>query len=323
MKLKLILMLLALMIPGLLLTVGRTEAVAEPTYGQMAVARVNGVEIGQMQLEHYFADYLQAQGRMVGAIRNPVAYNRLRSAALDDLIDKELLWQEAGKRGVRIDEKSVQDNFAALRNEFISEETFNRRLEEAGFDSQSFTDYLRRELTSQRMLAELSQTPAARDDEVEAFYRQLSPRIHARHILLQLDANADAAKVEAVRQQLLKLRALIVAGDDFARVAQHYSQDSRSAEGGDLGYFSRESMVSEFADAAFALEPGTVSQPVRSVYGWHLIKVQSTVSDSVIEDRQGLAMARQALDQQRQAQATTAALQRLRSASKIERVAER
>jgi parvulin-like peptidyl-prolyl isomerase len=323
MKLKLILFVLAFLMPGLLLMVGRTEAVADPTFGQVAVARVNGVEIGQMQLEHYFADYLQAQGRMVGSIRNPVAYSRLRSAALDDLIDKELLWQEAGKRGVRIDEKSVQDNFTALRNEFTSDDIFNRRLEEAGFDSQTFTEYLRRELTSQRMLSELSQVAPARDAEVEAFYRQLSPRIHARHILLPLDANADAAKVDAVYQQALQLRARIIGGEDFATLAQRYSQDSRSAEGGDLGYFSRESMVSEFADAAFSLTPRTVSQPVRTLYGWHLIKVENTVSGNAIDDRQGMAMARQALDQQRQAQATAAALQRLRAASKIERVAER
>jgi peptidyl-prolyl cis-trans isomerase C len=323
MKLKVLLLLLAFVMPGVLLTVGRTEAVAEPTVGQMAVARVNGVEIGQMQLEHYFADYLQAQGRMVGSIRNPVAYNRLRNAALDDLIDKELLWQEAGKRGVRIDEKSVRENFAALRGEFTSDEIFNRRLEEAGFDTTSFQAYLRRELTSQRMLAELSQVPAPGDAEVEAFYRQLSPRIHARHILLQLDATDDAAKAEAVREQLLQLRTRIVAGEDFAKVAQQHSQDSRSADGGDLGYFSRESMVSEFADAAFSLKPGTVSQPVRTIYGWHLIKVENTVSANAIEDSQGLAMARQALDQQRQAQATAAALQRLRAASRIERAAER
>ena len=323
MKLKLILFVLAFLMPGLLLMVGRTEAVADPTFGQVAVARVNGVEIGQMQLEHYFADYLQAQGRMVGSIRNPVAYSRLRSAALDDLIDKELLWQEAGKRGVRIDEKSVQDNFTALRNEFTSDDIFNRRLEEAGFDSQTFTEYLRRELTSQRMLSELSQVAPARDAEVEAFYRQLSPRIHARHILLPLDANADAAKVDAVYQQALQLRARIIGGEDFATLAQRYSQDSRSAEGGDLGYFSRESMVLEFADAAFSLTPGTVSQPVRTLYGWHLIKVENTVSGNAIDDRQGLAMARQALNQQRMAQATAAALQRLRAASKIERVAER
>ncbi len=327
MKLKLILLLVALSIPGLLLTVGRTEAVAEPSVREMAVARVNGVEIGHAQLEHYFADYLQAQGRMVGAIRNPVAYKRLREAALDDLIDKELLWQEANKRGIRVDEKSVQENFAALRSEFTSEDIFNRRLEEAGFDRQTFMEYLRRELTSQRTLAQLSQVPAPGEEQVQAFYRQLAPRIHASHILLQLDAGADAEKVEATRQQIVQLRARITAGEDFAALARQFSQDSRAAEGGDLGYFSRESMVPEFADVAFSLKAGAISEPVRTPYGWHLIKVENTVlnsaeQDRVIHDSQGLAIARQALDQQRRAQASKAALERLRAANTIERAGE-
>ncbi|MFJ3487501.1 peptidylprolyl isomerase [Pseudomonas sp. NPDC090202] len=324
MRLKLYTLFLALSALSLiLLVVSRSEAVADPAFGGRAVARVNGVDIGQVELEHYFADYLQAQGRMVGAIRNPVAYNRLRDAALNDLIDKELLWQEASKRGIRVDDQSVADNLAALRGEFTSEEVFNRRLAEAGFDNASFTEYLRRELTGQRMLAELSQVKAPQEAEVEAFYRSQPPRIHARHILLQVSDQAGPEKVEATRQQLLALRARILAGEDFASLARQYSQDNRSPEGGDLGYFSRDSMVSEFADAAFSLKPGAISEPIRTVYGWHLIKVENTVAVGVIDDRQGLAMARQALDQQRHTQAIQAALQRLRAVSKIERAGER
>jgi peptidyl-prolyl cis-trans isomerase C len=59
------------------------------------VARVNGEEISQLRLERYFAEYLEDQGRALGSIRNPKAYKQLRKAALDALIDKELLWQEA------------------------------------------------------------------------------------------------------------------------------------------------------------------------------------------------------------------------------------
>ena len=323
MKLKLLTLLLALSSLSLLLAVGRSEAVAEPTFGDMAVARVNGVEIGQMRLEHYFSDYLQAQGRMVGSIRNPVAYKRLRDAALDDLIDKELLWQEALTRKLEVDDASVEQSFAALRKEFTSDEVFNRRLDQAGFDRNSFTQYLRHELTSQRMLAELSQTPPATDSEVLAFYRTQPPRIRARHILLQLSENADAQTVDASREQLLSLRARILAGEDFASVANRYSEDTQAAEGGDLGYFSRDSMVPAFSHVAFSLPAGQVSEPVRSSYGWHLIRVETTVSEAGNADSQGLAQAHQLLDRQRQQQATTAALQRLRAVGKIERAGER
>jgi parvulin-like peptidyl-prolyl isomerase len=332
MKLKLFSLLLALSMLSFLLVVGRSEAVAEPTLTGMAVARVNGVEIGQKQLDHYFADYLQAQGRMVASIRNPVAYNRLRSAALDDLIDKELLWQEASKRGIEVDEKAVQDNFTALRAEFTSEEIFNRRLEEAGFDTQSFVQYLRRELISQRMLEQLSRFNEPQDEEVLAYYLSQAPRIHARHILLKLDPQADSGTVEAARLKLLALRERIVNGADFAGIARQYSEDSQAAEGGDLGYFSRDSTVPGLTDAAtdvaFGLAPGTISEPVRTIYGWHLLKVETTVSATASAtafsgDIQGIAMARRALDQQRQRLATREALVNLRASSTIEKPGER
>ena len=63
------------------------------------MARVNGEEISEFRLERFFAEYLEDQGRAVASIRSPRAYKQLRQAALDALIDKELLWQESHKRG--------------------------------------------------------------------------------------------------------------------------------------------------------------------------------------------------------------------------------
>jgi peptidyl-prolyl cis-trans isomerase C len=67
--------------------------------------------------------------------------------------------------------------------------------------------------------------------------------------------------------------ARIKAGEDFAKVATELSKDPAS-EGGDLGWFTKDRMVPEFADAAFKLEPGQVSDPVKSQFGWHIIKVE-------------------------------------------------
>ena len=87
--------------------------------------------------------------------------------------------------------------------------------------------------------------------------------VHARHILVPNEADAKAAIAE------------IKAGADFATVAKARSKDPGSADGGDLGFFKRGDMVPEFAEAAFALKPGEVSQtPVKSQFGWHVIKVE-------------------------------------------------
>ncbi len=85
--------------------------------------------------------------------------------------------------------------------------------------------------------------------------------IHARHILVATEADAQVA---------LKR---VKAGEDFAKVAKDVSKDPGS-EGGDLGWFTKDRMVPEFADAAFKLEPGQISDPVKSQFGWHIIQVE-------------------------------------------------
>ena len=85
--------------------------------------------------------------------------------------------------------------------------------------------------------------------------------IHARHILLPTEEEAKAAL------------ARVKAGEDFAKVATELSKDP-AGDGGDLGWFTKDRMVPEFADAAFKLQPGQVSDPVKSQFGWHVIKVE-------------------------------------------------
>jgi peptidyl-prolyl cis-trans isomerase C len=87
------------------------------------------------------------------------------------------------------------------------------------------------------------------------------PEIHARHILVPTEEEAKAAL------------ARVKAGEDFAKVATELSKDP-GGEGGDLGWFTKDRMVPEFSEAAFKLEPGQVSDPVKTQFGWHIIKVE-------------------------------------------------
>jgi len=86
---------------------------------------------------------------------------------------------------------------------------------------------------------------------------------HARHILVEDEAQAKAA-VERLKK-----------GEDFAKVAAELSKDPGSGkEGGDLGWFTKDRMVPEFAEAAFKLKKGEISEPVKSQFGWHVIKLE-------------------------------------------------
>lgn len=87
--------------------------------------------------------------------------------------------------------------------------------------------------------------------------------VRARHILVEGEDEAKAA-AERVRK-----------GEDFAKIAGEVSKDPGSkTDGGDLGFFAKERMVPAFAEAAFKLQPGQVSEPVKSQFGWHVIKLE-------------------------------------------------
>ena len=86
--------------------------------------------------------------------------------------------------------------------------------------------------------------------------------VHARHILVPTEDEAKA------------ILAQLKGGADFAALAKEKSKDPGAAEGGDLGYFTKEQMVPEFADVAFKLNKGQLSDPVKTQFGWHVIKVE-------------------------------------------------
>ncbi len=109
---------------------------------------------------------------------------------------------------------------------------------------------------------------ATTDDAMKKVYEEASKQItgeqevHARHILVESEDDAKAVKAELDK------------GADFAELAKKKSKDPGASDGGDLGFFTKEQMVPEFSAVAFALEPGKISDPVKSQFGWHIIKVE-------------------------------------------------
>ena len=99
--------------------------------------------------------------------------------------------------------------------------------------------------------------------------------VKARHILIKVDEDAPEEQVAQAKKKIEEIKKQLDSGADFAELAKKYSEDTSNAEnGGDLGWFGKGVMVKEFEDAAFALDIGKVSAPVRTRYGFHLIKVE-------------------------------------------------
>ena len=113
-------------------------------------------------------------------------------------------------------------------------------------------------------------------DALAAMIGQSAPQVQAAHILLPTREAAEAAYARVTE-----------GGEDFAAVAREVSTDEgTAANGGELGWFTREEMVAPFAEVAFALEPGTISEPVETEFGWHVIRVAERDPDRPLTDLQ-------------------------------------
>jgi peptidyl-prolyl cis-trans isomerase C len=151
-------------------------------------------------------------------------------------------------------------------------------------------------LTDEALRARFARETAARPSEEE---------IRARHILVPTEQEARTALADARR-----------AGADFAEVARRRSTGPGAREGGDLGFFKRGDMIPEFEEAAFALQPGQISQnPVRTQFGWHVIKVEERRAAPAPSFEES----REALRQQAFEEGVNAAVERIRTAARVER----
>ena len=126
-------------------------------------------------------------------------------------------------------------------------------------------------------------------EDIQSFYNEKQNElftekesVRARHILITVSPKATRDVEDAARKLIEDIRQRALSGEDFAELAKKYSQDPGSeAQGGDLGYFSRGSMIKQFEDAAFSLDVGQISDVIRTRYGFHIIKVEDKKPERV------------------------------------------
>lgn len=167
--------------------------------------------------------------------------------------------------------------------------------EEGALDGMNLSALTRPEMNQQLVLLLRDEVidvdTAVSDEELQEIYETERPgeRVRARHILLLFPEGATPAQRDSVWALARDLRDRARAGADFAALATEYSNDEGSAErGGDLNFFARGTMVPPFDDAAFALDPGEVSDVVETQYGLHVIRLEERERPELEEIREQL-----------------------------------
>jgi peptidyl-prolyl cis-trans isomerase C len=215
-----------------------------------------------------------------GGITQPDAYKQIQQEVADQLIVQELLWQEAQRLDFVVADEYVDTRLQEMKSGFDREMDFLFRIQEGGFTEETFREDIRQQVSVQRMISEgISSGIAVSDEDVEHFYNtnieqmQKPIEVHARHILIT-PASTALADHQAAKAEADAILAEVRDGADFVEIASNRSQGPSAARGGDLGYFGPGQMAPAFEQAAFALQPGELSEVVQTQFGYHVIRVE-------------------------------------------------
>lgn len=173
-----------------------------------------------------------------------------------------VLFDPAAQAGIKPSEEEVKAHYEKNKDLYKSEPT--ARVSLVAFKPDDFAGKV-----------------SVTDQDIEAAYMnnrsqyETPKTVEARHILIKVDQGADQAQVEKARTRVQDIYRMAVGeSKDFAELAKTYSEDSTRDKGGYLGAFEQNAMVKPFADKAFSMKAGEISEPVRTQFGWHLIKVE-------------------------------------------------
>lgn len=284
-------------------------------------AKVNGQAIPLNFVEMVAKRLLEQAGNQ--AKDRPFAYRR----ATQQLVVRELLFEEAAARGLKADDAKVEAAYNEARVGYPDDRAWLAFLAQQHMDADAF----RRELRIQQTVAALMRNEGdlagtqVTDKDARAYYDahpekfDSGERLRASHILIRVPGDAPPKQKEALRKKAEEVLAKIRKGSDFAALARQFSADPGSvSKGGDLGEFHRGQMVPPFEAAAYALKPGEVSGVVESPFGFHIIKLQERLPALKLEFDGAREMITKAVLEERRSKRVEALVAQLWARSRIE-----
>jgi len=267
-------------------TFAGTEAVSQD---KEKAAVVNGTVITQKE----FDIELNQVKRKVSQGRQAVSdakLEKIKNDILENLINRELLYQQSQKKGVVIEEKIVEDYLSSLKQKFPNQEEYEKALKDFSISENGLKLKVKMGYAIQNFIdKQIADKVAVSEKESKTFYDvhpeffKQPERVKASHILIKLDPNAEESKKASAKEKIENIQKKLKEGKDFTALAREFSEGPSKDNGGDLGFFTRGQMVPPFEDAAFSLKTGEVSDLVVTRFGYHLIKVTEKAAAQTIK----------------------------------------
>ncbi|MCU0571520.1 MAG: peptidylprolyl isomerase [Syntrophobacteraceae bacterium] len=252
------------------------------------LASVNGRDIFQADLDKEMNRF-EGQMGVSGQPPDPAQRDAIKKKVLDNLIQRELLFQESVRLEIKVGDDELSEQMTQLKGRFTSEEDFTNALKRLKMSEGDLREEFSRRLIVKKMIDQvIADKVQISAEETRNFYDnnpnffKAPERVRASHILVKLDPNASESDKASARKKIEEIQKRIQKGEDFAAVAKAGSDCPSASKGGDLDYFQRGQMVAPFEEAAFSLKPGEVSGVVETQFGYHLIKVVDKKESGVI-----------------------------------------
>jgi len=290
-------------------------------------AVVNSDIIALSEVEKRAAPELTLLGNSSGKDK-AAERNRILHETLDQLVADKLMDWQLKEQHVEVTDQEVDGAAENLKTQNgLDDKKLEQALKEQGMTVASWkNDVLRKQLARLKLIRSKVETKIKiSDDDVKSEYQRWArlqaddAEVHARHILIRVEADSTPAQIEQARLKAQKIAEEARQPNvDFAELAKQKGEGASAAEGGDLGYFRRGVMLPAFESAVFALKPGEISDPVRTDFGWHVIKLEDRRAVPVKSYEEMQAAIREKLRSAQLEKASEAYIQELKQTAVIE-----
>ncbi len=301
--------LLAMLVPALVLAgCGGNKVPAG------AIAAIGSGVVTQQQFDAIWAQAEAQYKNQAGAPAFPKEgtpqYDQLKASIVNYLVQNEVIKAQAAKLGVSVTQKQLDQRVQQLTTQVGGQKKMDALLKKNAVTMEDLKQQLQAQMLQQSVQTKVGSQIKISDAQLQQYFNdpknkhqfQVAESVNARHILVKTKAEA------------LKIQKLLQADNtnaEWKKLAKQYSIDPGSKNsGGDLGNFTRGRMVKPFEKVAFSIKPGTVSAPVKTQFGWHIIEVTQKIPASNRTFAQSKAQIRQTLLYTKQNTAWTAWLKK-------------
>ncbi|MDH3973389.1 MAG: peptidylprolyl isomerase [Deltaproteobacteria bacterium] len=194
---------------------------------------------------------------------------KLKAAYLNQLIEEKLIMAEAEKMKINVGMEEIDATIAELKKNYGDDNSFKKVFIDEHLDLAVWREKVKKKLLVEKVIYRtVSSKVDISDEEIKDYYENNLDEFHS-------DEKVKAKQIFHMdEREASKARERVRAGEDFAAVAMDVSQSPDASEGGDLGYFGRGIMPPEFDETVFTMEVGSLSEVVRSSYGYHIFLLE-------------------------------------------------